>query len=839
MQERRHLKVDERLTEQFWTVRKEDDPFADISITRPASHDKLREFIEGSDWAAYKNAVSKSIDELVIWANANGISSQHLSDLKEKYLEYSGTDNGVNKVNFPMYQAGLPGLAIVAKLLKDERIPLDYRKFQLFLMAENIGVCGPGAVYNIGAAIISLSAFLNINVNLMAVRRKMIEELVGLYILEHWPDVPRGNRIHYVAATINRYGEAFGVNAYPIDDIYIGLCAPAKLDELFDHVAKEIPKLLRVENFLEKVIAMIPSIKDLAAKKKLDDKLFDDFSSQLNVYGEEQPGQGIYTSEKVVTTYGEVNDEDEKDYDKTRENETVFTWSAQYTLFLSIWKRLLRGGFVLEPHAPATITLSTGTTVHFYPQASLLYSSVHQPKNLNPANRYHAFLPYCIDVLCSKNNAEREALLELIAEYFTPKQKKELYNAAIAYVNSDQFKLSSKSKQMFAAQCLYELAKPWVHEQSFGMQAEAMCQLESMNPKIMQLAEKCRAKEIDLVDILNRLPASHCDALLIRLREQGNADKILTLPKNLASFVKMLNSLPPSCHTRFLELVSSDAFEKLFLISNDGKIPPASFFVEVALEKIKPYQMDVAIYHVLLGMVAERYRVLRERENESIARKKSILFPSVLGFYLIDVFTYVPRQLFNYYQNLFVRQPVPFNEFPLLEAYVDLMSSHWKSTKLKTADHLIKAIRHRNTSFLASLPRDQVRALKNSTLGTITKAFLEAPKKPKEQMNRNSQHSQDDDSSTAKILSRHGFSKKKIGSKRREVPLASKRVVTADLHIVPILPARLASAVPDRAAKESKMKLYSIAYPSCTSSSSSACSSTDMDDRSVVCGKKK
>ncbi|GEM_PF-3510875 len=408
MQERQQLKLDSFFTEKFFDYNTI-DTFDKVDVDLPESAETLQAFFSSEKGIKYKQAFGNKIDELIEWSNKNGLDTTGLVRFKTIYLTYSASDIEQNNRHLPFYRDGIGILSGLVRLVKLDSISLDVRKDTIKNLASSLTVCTPGVYTNLVDAYISLMGYVNLPSMLMSYRQKIAKQ----FVLEKLKlfKVEKSLELHYVNGVLNRFSDAIGIKM--IEDEYVNLCNATIIEKLFKSFREDISKYISPENIIESII------------------------QELNLVNIPQlflePG-GIARFEKKIDFYGlekEKNFYHPKAIVSMNEDEDAFQlgWNAYHIIYASLLERLRNGEYLTTANREEYQFPTLNTTLYYFPERTL--NMAYSEDN----GQYKPFLPYCMDVFLSNDSLKAQELIEFIQLIFTDKQRFEIVETLIRYLN--------------------------------------------------------------------------------------------------------------------------------------------------------------------------------------------------------------------------------------------------------------------------------------------------------------------------------------------------------------------------------------------------------------------
>src|SRR5580704_8123688 len=91
------LKIDPVFTEIFFKSGNERLLHVSFEYPQPKSPAELKTFLESEDGAKLKKVFSDTVDKIALWGYTNSINVSALDRFKKNYIDYSATDNELNK----------------------------------------------------------------------------------------------------------------------------------------------------------------------------------------------------------------------------------------------------------------------------------------------------------------------------------------------------------------------------------------------------------------------------------------------------------------------------------------------------------------------------------------------------------------------------------------------------------------------------------------------------------------------------------------------------------------------------------------------------------------------
>lgn len=357
----------------------------------PSSAETLEAFFASDEGEQFKNGTTLLLEKLAVWTQNNGIDAENLcQNFKKKFIGYSGSDAQMNHIQFPLYKQGVPQLVGILGLLENAQIPLTIRVNTITNLIQGMDVCGPGVFTNITDAYWKLNSQLSISIEWM-VARHAIAEQVALHTLQTIKEKLGqqnnkrliGMEIHFVNAVLNQYSEALAIKN--IEDDYIVYCDANILIELMESFALEIPKYLTpiaVMNHILSEHSLNNSI--WQAYKKIND-----FEQNLERYGQDP----LFTMSQLAT-----------------DSETVPTlkWDHEYTLFLTLNRRLTQSRYLDPLSFARTFTLADGQV-----QISYLFENSLKFASVVSHNEQFPLISYFVQVL-QQESPEFQAILDFV-----------------------------------------------------------------------------------------------------------------------------------------------------------------------------------------------------------------------------------------------------------------------------------------------------------------------------------------------------------------------------------------------------------------------------------------
>lgn len=190
----------------------------------------------------------------------------YIENFMTEHIRRDGNDIHYNKSNIVLYQQGIPCLANIVALLKNNDIPHDARLDIAKNLLTDIAVCGPGVYTNIANAFLALQSYLSLSAEFRQFRSNIAKTVLmdAIRSLREKISISVAMEIHYANAVVNQFADELAIEH--IDDAFIGFCDPKIIEVLMlkfkrdisDHIkpSKQIDSIvdgLRYEDFVEQV----------------------------------------------------------------------------------------------------------------------------------------------------------------------------------------------------------------------------------------------------------------------------------------------------------------------------------------------------------------------------------------------------------------------------------------------------------------------------------------------------------------------------------------------------------------------------------------------------------
>lgn len=384
----RAIRLDPLFSSRFFEASDEKEMEVPIPFPLPASPTDLPRFLDDSAQGnEYKANFGKVVDELAAWANMQRLNTAVCNEFKNTYLDYTGSNEEENVTLFHMYHEGIATLAAIVVELHNESIPLKSRVSVIQNLLLGLLECGPGTYTNISKAYAELRSFTKSSVYWMTVRENIAKDKVLEIIREFDPeeledlDLER-MEIHYVNAVLNTFSKELGIN--PIQDDNLTCCNPEFLKILTESFAGCFPELLSLKAVCSAALIQLDADQLDANINTRPTESLEEFEMALARQGAQSEELPFYSPHDMVV----VSDTD---------GSVSIAWNTYYILFLSIYSRLLRKGFI------NTLTLSgyplgNNSTMVYLPNTSLQFAYVCQGEAITP------FLSFCAEKLMSTDS---------------------------------------------------------------------------------------------------------------------------------------------------------------------------------------------------------------------------------------------------------------------------------------------------------------------------------------------------------------------------------------------------------------------------------------------------
>jgi hypothetical protein len=415
-------------------------------IPQPQSPENLRQFLNSSDGARYKEVFKDSINRIAKWANKNSIDSSQGFKFYKTYTDYSGADPDMNKNLYPLYREGIPLLGMIVPLLEDEKIPLHFRQAQIKNMLSSFrNVCGPGCHTHIANTYSKLGSYGHLDLQIKASFLEVYQQY-GLECLREQnekrkaqgkEETTQGYEIHYVNAVLNHYAGYLGIDI--LEDEYADyLSKNPNTEEILNELCQSFEVKAVSKNLSEQIIiSLISNIKfnELLEAMNGSQNKDESLSSQNKGLGYNTEAVtdffrditnrfGISSKEGEILNEGNIWAVDSGGdlYQPYR-----LRWDVHYNTFVHIYinaKHYLK----LDNETQTEFKYSFKDTlkdtqvdvtgmVHYIPGNSLKFAYITLPQNIQAGIYYSskvAFIPYFVEVMSGNDNndiAKREALL--------------------------------------------------------------------------------------------------------------------------------------------------------------------------------------------------------------------------------------------------------------------------------------------------------------------------------------------------------------------------------------------------------------------------------------------
>lgn len=423
MQERQKLNIDPFLSEKFFTIQDQKDFQITVPFALPESPETLASFLASEKGCQFKKEMEALFDALAAWAKNNDIDFRKASKkFKKYYINYSGQDEGLNKIVFSLYKEGITALAGIVDLLHSKKITLSYSKLVIQNLALGI-VCAPGTATNFQNAYLNLLAQTNLPAKWLHFRKELLHELILSWLKKY--DYEEEIEVHYPNAVFNHYGDVFSVT--PVEDQFVTLCDPAILEGLLEAIPKKFADQLTVKTLIEYLIQELDmgQLPENIKQSSLFNETVTEFLQKLDIFGIEGTKKFLYADDVLYTA----------DYQTYS-----LSWKVKYILFLSLLHRLMVTEW-LKAADDIEVQLEKAT-VHFFKDRSLKFAFVYQ-EGLKP---YQAFLPFCVETFCDGEQKAQETLMNFIIK-LSKKEKFEILKAIAKYLNSQEFHSLDEGEQ--------------------------------------------------------------------------------------------------------------------------------------------------------------------------------------------------------------------------------------------------------------------------------------------------------------------------------------------------------------------------------------------------------
>lgn len=315
--------------------------------------------LELSHETSLVSGIKKLIADLMSWVQQQHIQDIHTNAYLEVFLnKFEKYDK--NKCNHSLFHDGAINFAKILFLIKQNKIPLDYRKNVIKNLLPGLAVCEPGININITNAYLKL--LFDLPSRLLAIRREIASQCALQVISENnQPILAKynynshlamqderyilpGNEIHWENALLNLHTTELGLNsiddAFAVqhlsDDIINSFRNSVNLNLTLEAV---VDYIIQDSGFLTEFLQKNPQdhaefiVTDDDNKNKVDNKNkiraedIDNFKDWINLYGRDDDFSVL------ALIY-----DDEKD---------KYRWidGVKYYISFSIYKRLFNEGY--------------------------------------------------------------------------------------------------------------------------------------------------------------------------------------------------------------------------------------------------------------------------------------------------------------------------------------------------------------------------------------------------------------------------------------------------------------------------------------------------------------
>lgn len=320
-----------------------DELSAKIDFPLPDAAETLADFLNSDDGALFRLGFKLLIDRLADWAKdylgRKDQIDKILSVFANKYLNYDGSDRGLNTTYFPTYRQAVPYLLGVAELLDNTAIPIDLRQKQVIEIINALLKCFPGLYSRVFDAYTQMVSYLEVQEEFMAYRTELASN-VALELIRALPafgqSVHAGDEIHYANRVLQEFEDELCIiineDTLNRGDIHV-------LKYLFALFPRAVSNAMSLETFIQYIISKLQLDESC---KKADKGLREgnlpafndvvhDLTESMNRYGD-----GVLDSNKIFTLT--------EDCMSLR----GVSYAAQAYLFAALIERLI-GSELIEP----------------------------------------------------------------------------------------------------------------------------------------------------------------------------------------------------------------------------------------------------------------------------------------------------------------------------------------------------------------------------------------------------------------------------------------------------------------------------------------------------------
>lgn len=433
------LDLDKMFSEGFFVKQeKSQDSFLKlVNFPLPDKPSHLKQFLASPNGNLFRDGSKLLLNQLKEWASLRGMDLSKINHFQNQFLNYSGQDQEINKINFPLYQQGMRVVASILGFLNHSNMTMPVRESVIKNLLNGLDVCGPGVLSNLFDAFYKLASYCNFYFLIMSFRRKIAEQYL-LEIMGHAAyNVPDNMRMHYVNAALNHFQHAL---AYPaIEDKNIRLCRQNIITDMINKFIKEYQTICTPATLIENIIIHFEL--DTLEQSLGEDLNVNKFSSQieqkLNLISEEANHSFFYIDD-IITS------EDYRHFE--------LSWKSNLSIYLTIFNRLcIKNIFNPIPLKKIINFNCEHLSLHFFQNHSLKLSFIHFQKSYNNKS----YMPLGIFMIELITKKKYKHLINYFYSLLNTSQRSELSHYIFHFLKSNEyFNLRTNEKSNFAYRLL-------------------------------------------------------------------------------------------------------------------------------------------------------------------------------------------------------------------------------------------------------------------------------------------------------------------------------------------------------------------------------------------------
>lgn len=416
----KEINFDPLLSKDFFVRSEFTKDLPPVGFPLPTSVENMEKFFQQKR-TRFRKGFFTLIDDIGKWVKAQQLPLESLQKFAKTYGDYTGTNQEMNEINFPLYQEGIPALGGIAKLIENKEISLDVRKDVMEHLLTVLNVCGPGIHTHIIIAYFHLLSRVDLKAYWTLCRLVIAQQHMVELLKQH--HVPENIEIHYINGVLNFWDEVLAISLIPDKYVY-KVCNQDLLQELIEKFKQSISSKLTAKTVIEYVMSDL-NIANLSTSLKNIPGSFHRFEMALKGFGE----QG---EKEFIQDYCRIFDQDN----------FQLTWEGPYILFSSLVERLTP---IFNLYLQQKF-LHDENVIYYFPDDDLRFTYCFSPQK----NKYFPFVPYCIQTLAKGKPEEFDLLIAFLKSNFSDELRLEIINAMANYLHSSDYNESLDQENQLA-----------------------------------------------------------------------------------------------------------------------------------------------------------------------------------------------------------------------------------------------------------------------------------------------------------------------------------------------------------------------------------------------------